>query len=307
MKKFLIGLFSGILLCVLVAVIGFFALLRFSERRPSVASQSTLFLKLDGEVPERPPLEIPVPFLESQTPATTADLWGMFEKAAADPRIKALVLAPRNVQAGWGKLQEIHEGLLKFGKSGKPVIACLQLPGAKEYYLATAAGRIYLSREDILDLKGIRVEAMFFKNTLDKLGVKLEVEHAGRYKDAGDAFTRTSMTPETREVLNSVLDGVYGGLVQTIAEGRNKSPDEIRAAIDEGPFLAGQALSKGLVDALAYEDEVLNELENNLGGSEIRRISHRDYIKATSSGGGGRVVALLVADGTILRGEGSEG
>lgn len=306
MKKFLIGLFSGVLLCILVVVIGFFALLRFSERRPSVASQSTLFLKLDGEVPEKPPLEIPVPFLESQTPATTADLWGMFEKAAADSRIKALVLAPRNVQAGWGKLQEIREGLLKFGKSGKPVIACLQLPGAKEYYLATAASRIYLSREDILDLKGIRVEAMFFKNTLDKLGVKLEVEHAGRYKDAGDAFTRTSMTPETREVLNSVLDGVYGGLVQTIAEGRNKSPDEIRAAIDEGPFLAGQALSKGLVDALAYEDEVLNELKNHLGESEIRRISHRDYIKATSSGGG-RVVALLVADGTILRGEGSEG
>ena len=93
---------------------------------------------------------------------------------------------------------------------------------------------------------------MFFKQTLDKVGVKAEVIHAGKYKDAGDIFTQTSMSPETREVLNAILDQYYGNLIATVAEGRKKQPDAVRALIDDGPFLARDALSGGLVDALGY-------------------------------------------------------
>ena len=84
---------------------------------------------------------------------------------------------------------------------------------------------------------------MYFKQTLDKLGVKAEVIHAGKYKDAGDIFTQTSMSPETREVLNAILDQYYGNLIATVAEGRKKPPDAVRALIDDGPFLARDALS----------------------------------------------------------------
>ena len=100
----------------------------------------------------------------------------------------------------------------------------------------------------MLDLKGLRVEGMFFRNTLDKLGVQMEVEHAGKYKDAYDMFTRTSMSPETKQVLSSVLDELYGNLCSTIAEGRKESPEEVKALLDQGPFLARQAKAAGLID-----------------------------------------------------------
>ena len=88
---------------------------------------------------------------------------------------------------------------MEFKKSAKPVYAYLEGPGSREYYLASAADKIYLSPDDNLDVKGFLLEEMFFKNTLDKLGVQVEVDHIGKYKDAGDLFTKTKMSPETKK------------------------------------------------------------------------------------------------------------
>jgi protease IV len=115
------------------------------------------------------------------------------------------------------------------------------------------------------------------------------------------------MTPETREVINSVLDRLFPHLLETIASARKKTPEEIRAAIDEGPFLATQARDKGLVDALLFEDQVYDELKKKLGQKEIKKVSHRDYLRAARDSvdlGGRTKIALVVAEGTILRGDG---
>jgi len=72
------------------------------------------------------------------------------------------------------------------------------------------------------------------------------------------------MSPETHEVMSGLADELYADLVRTIAKGRNKSEDTIRAVIDDGPFLSKQALAKGLVDELRYEDQVLGELKTTL-------------------------------------------
>src|ERR1035438_3585612 len=98
-------------------------------------------------------------------------------------------------------------------------------------------------------VKGLRAEMMYFKGTLDKLGVSMEIEHAGKYKDFGDMFTRSDMSPETREVMTSVVDDLYGNLVAGIAEGRRKSPEEVRAIIDRGPFTAPVGVLRVEVDA----------------------------------------------------------
>jgi protease IV len=200
-------------------------------------------------------------------------------------------------------LDEIRTGLERVRKAGKPVYAFLQTPSAREYYLASAADRIFLTPEDLLDLKGMRIEASYYKGTLDKLGIQVEVEHIGRYKDAGDVYTRTSMTPETREVLNSVLDRLYARLVGAIASSRKKTPEEVRALIDQGPFLATAAKSGGLVDALAYRDQVEKELKDKLKTTSLPKLSPRDYLQSAGSPGGRRTrVALLVAQGDIVRG-----
>jgi protease-4 len=301
MKRFGVGFVIGILFTALVAVILIFAVMRFGgERKVVVADGSTLVVHLEGELPEQGQLEIPLPFLEQQEPMTMVEVWQLFRRAAEDSRIKAIVLEPRSLSAGWAKLEELHDDIAAFRKSGKPVYAFLRGATAREYYVATAADRIYMTPEDELDVKGLRVEMMFVKGTLDKLGVQMEFEHVGKYKDAPDMFTRKDPTPETLEVTNEILDQYYGNLVQTIAQGRNKSPDQIRAAIDNGPFVGREALDNGFVDALLFEDEVYGELKQRLH-AEIKKIGEQDYARAPSSDSGSKI-AFLVGDGDITRG-----
>jgi protease-4 len=154
-------------------------------------------------------------------------------------------------------------------------------------------------------LKGLRAEMMYFKKTLDKIGVTVDVAHAGKYKDFGDMFTRSDMSPETREVMNSIVDGLYAGLVRTIASGRNKSPQDVQALVDQGPFTATQALKAGLVDELRFEDQAWGELRDRLHSGEPVKVPAERYAKvpAASVGLQGRSrVALVVGEGDIVRG-----
>ncbi len=309
MKNFLIGLIVGILVSGLTLLILVFAVVKlassFGEKPVTVADGSTLVLKLEGELPEKTPAEIPLPMFEAQSPMTVHEVWETFRKAAADPKIKGIIFEPRGVSIGWAKMQEIHEEILQFKKSGKPIITYLREPGAREYYLASATDRILLSPEDNLDLKGLRVEGIFVKNTLDKLGIKADVIHAGKYKDAGDILTQTSMSPETKEVLDQVLDQYYGNLVDTIAQGRKKQPDAVRALIDQGPFTAKDALASGLVDAFGYDDQAGEEMKSRLKQSELKKVSGKAYLKVPAAPGGvTKRIALIVGDGAITRGRG---
>jgi protease-4 len=309
MKNFLIGLVVGILVSGLVALIMIFAFVRlvgsFGERPVNVADGSTLVFKLEGEVPEKSPAEIPIPIFEEQTPLTVEQVWDAFRRAAADSRIKAVVFEPRGLSIGWAKMQEIHDEIVQFRRSGKPIITYLRNPGAREYYLATATDRILIAPEDSVDLKGLRIETVYIKNTLDKIGVKADVVHAGKYKDAGDILTQTSMSPETQEVLNEILDQYYGNLIDTIAQGRKKQAGDVRAMIDQGPFMASEALGNGLVDALGYEEQVFDEVKNRLK-TEVRKLGVKAYLKTpAASGGVARRIAFLVGEGAITRGTGN--
>jgi protease-4 len=305
MAKFLIGVLTGVILAGLVLVIGVFAIARMREKPPAVADGSTLVLDLEGEIPEKAPVEFPIPFLEQRTPPTVTDIWGTLRKAAADSRIKAIVFEPRDLVMGWGKLEEIRGDLDNFRKSGKPIYAYLKTPSAREYYLATAATRIYMDPEDELNLKGMRFELMYFKNTADKLGVQIEIEHAGKYKDFGDMFTRTSMSPETKEVLTSIIDDLYGNLVRRIAEGRKKTAEQIRATIDQGPFLSPHAQEQGLIDGLLYEDQMYDEVKAKLNNGDLKKVSLRDYLRVPPVGPVGKQrIALVTGEGGISRGDG---
>jgi protease-4 len=310
MKNFLIGLVVGIVLSGLTALIFVFAVVRFAssfaEKPVNVPEGATVVVRLEDEVPEKSPPEIPIPFFEAQTPLTVREVWEVFRKAAADPRVKGILFEPQRLQIGWAKMQEIRDQIVQFKKSGKPIVTYLRNPSGREYYLATATDRIFLAPEDSLDLKGLRVEALFLKNTLDKIGVKADVIHAGKYKDAGDILTQTSMSPETREVLNQILDQYYGNLIEVVAQGRRKQPDEVRAIVDEGPYMAREAQSHGLVDALGYEEQAVENLAGRLNQTELKRIAVKSYLRASlPSAGVTRRIALVVGDGEITRGTGN--
>jgi protease IV len=303
MAKFLIGVTTGIALVFVGFGIFFFALVRLREGPPTIASNSLLVLHLQGDVPEKAPVEIP--FFTTSPTLTVTNVWEMLHSAAVDSRIKALVLEPEDLSSGWAKLEEFRGDVEQFRKSGKPVFAYLHTPSAREYYVASAADRIYLGPEDPLYLKGMRAEIMYYKKALDKLGVTVYVDHAGKYKDYGDQFTRSDMSPETREVMTSLVDNLYGNLVDHIAAGRKKTPDEVRALIDQGPFLATEAHKDGLVDELRFEDQMYGELKSKLNVGDLKRVTAETYVRVPEPASlqGRSRVALVVGEGDIIRGD----
>lgn len=304
MKKFLLGVLAGLIAAGMVAVIVVFAAVKLGQREPSVPDSFVLTLRLEGSLAEVQTTAPPLPSMAEQEPLTVPELYTVFERAAKDPRVKGVYLRPSGIGAGWAKVEEVRRGIERVRKAGKPVYAWLRSPRLKEYYIAAAADRVYLSPEDMLDVKGMRIEATYFKGTLDKLGVKMEVEHAGKYKDAGDIFTRTSMSPETREALTSILDDLYARVLGGVAAGRGKTADEVRALMDEGPFLAPVAKTKGLVDELNYETVARKALTDKAKVKESALVKDRAYLAAGYSPktqGKRRRVALLVAQGDIVR------
>ncbi len=304
MKKFLLGILAGLIIAGVSAVVLFFAALKFARRPPELPAKAWLSLRLEGPLPEAPPVTFPLPAFESRSPMTVSEVWSVLRRSARDPRIKGVVLKPRGLAAGWAKVEEIREGIAEVRKAGKPVYAWLASPGAREYYLASAADRVFLSPEDLLDLKGLRVEASYLKGTLDKLGVEVEVEHIGKFKDAGDTFTRTSMSPETKESLNAVLDVLYSRLCAGIAGGRKMSAEQVRTIIDQGPFIAPKAKEAGLIDGLEYEGEVDKQLAAKTGLEPEQVVGARDFFRASGDVAGRKTrnIAYLVAQGDILRG-----
>ncbi len=302
MWKFLVGVIVGVVVAVLGSIIILFAIGRiFANKQPTVAGDSVLVLALQGDVPESAPVDIPIPFIQAQGSPTVRDVWTSLRQAAKDNRIRALVIQPHGLLAGWGKLEELHHEIELFKKSGKPVYAYLEAPGSREYYLAAAADKIFLSPDDSLEVKGFMLEEMYFKNTLDKLGVQVQVDHIGKYKDAGDPFTKTNMSPETKEVLNQLLDQIYGNFCSTVAVGRHKTPEQVKTLIDAGPFEAANAKADGLIDVLGYEDEVYADLKAKLGVKELSKTPIRTYFRAAP--GRGDRIAVLVGAGDIVRGD----
>jgi len=312
MKKFLLGILCGFVFAGVAILILGFALVRMATKRaPEMAGDSFMVLRLDGEIAERPANEIPIPWLDQQSPWSVIELKQVLDRAAKDSKIKGLLLEAGRTGMGWAKAEEIRMAIGEFKKSGKPVHAFLRTPNAKDYFLATVADRVSMVDEDYLDLKGLRAERTYYKNTLDKLGVQMEIEHMGKFKDFGDSYTKTSMTPETRESLGAIVDGIFKVMVDGIAEGRKRTPAEIERLIDDGPFLAKDALKEKLVDALGYEDGAMDELAKKANVSSKSRSSARDYRKQVRSRWDSKPteqqVAYLVAEGDIIRGGGSGG
>jgi protease-4 len=272
-------------------------------RGPSVADHSTLVLRIGGNLVEAPPNDVFGQVTGGARAQTVRGYVEALQRAKSDSRIDSVLVVPTHFDSPyWGKVQEIRDAILDFRKSGKPVNAFLEYGGDREYYLATAAERIFMVPTSALDVKGLAAYEVFLRGTLDKIGAQADFEHIGDYKTAPNQLTERGFTPPHREMSESLNREMYEQLVSGIAEGRKKRVEEVKALIDEGPFLPEQAVSAGLVDKLAYEDQ-LDDLD---AMSKSGRVEGEDYARGRSRSIRARAprVAVVHISGVIASGNG---
>lgn len=281
---------------ILVSMAGMLVMLMFAGSEPSVAAGSVLTVKVGGDLNEVP--ADTVFGLASPHQDTLRNLVDTLRKAKADSRITSVVIRPSNLGApNWAKLQDVRDAIVDFRQSGKRAVAYLEYGGEREYFLATGCDRIFLLPTSPLDLSGIATYDLFLRGTLDKVGAQPDFAHIGDYKTAPNQLTEKTFTAAHREMRESLNRDLFEQLVGAIADGRKRSVDEVRALIDQGPFLPDDAVRLGLVDDLAYEDQLdekgklgISRTDRRIGSESYRHVS----LESVGLAGGPRIAVINV-------------
>jgi protease IV len=270
------------------------------SREPRVAADSMLVLRVRGTLEEIEPGGVLGQLI---SPPTVRSVVEQLRKATVDDRIQGVVLAPSGATGLWGKIQEVRDAVLDFRQSGKPIVAYLEYGGEREYYLASACDRVFLMPGSPLDLSGLSTYELFLRGTLEKIGAYPDLMQIGEYKTAANTLTERRFTPAHREMAESLNSDLYDQLIRGIADGRRLSEADVRALVDEGPFLPEDAVRVGLVDDLAYEDQLDDRLKE--ADREFRRLTEDDYRRVSAGSLGldrGPRIAVIYAVGLIVSG-----
>ena len=293
--RFVIGF---LLIATMVSVVAMLLLYVMVGQEPDVPERATLVLRPSGAIPEVLPQVI-----LGDDELTVRAYTELIRKAKGDSRIKGILLRPGALSSPfWAKLQEIRAALEDFKTSGKYVHAWLEYAGDREYYLASVADRLYLIPSASLDLTGVATYEIFLRGTFDWIGTYPDFLHVGDYKTAVNTYLEKSYTPAHREMSESLNRSQYDHLVQAIANSRKKTEAEVRALIDQGPFQPEDALRVGLIDEVAYEDE-LDDLIDDL--DDAHYVEAEDYAQVSWEATGvvrGAKIAVINAAGVINSG-----
>ncbi|MBK9214871.1 MAG: signal peptide peptidase SppA [Chloracidobacterium sp.] len=307
-------LLGGILAALLIVGVIAIIVAAGSFGRPSIAENSVLILNISGDLPDyvaEEPLAKAFGIPQSQS---FTGLLTQLRKAKVDNRIGAVLLDINFPNIGWGKADEFRDAVAEFKRSGKPVYAYMQIGTNREYYLATAADKIFMPPSGDLYVNGFAAEAMFYKGSLDKLGIEADVIQIGpKYKNAPDRYTRKEMSDGQREVINAVLDEYFSRFTGAIAESRKKDPTDVKTLIDDAPYNANQAKELNLIDGAIYREKVDDEIKTTLGykaDDKLRTVRGGDYREIPSDSLGlnsGERIAVIFASGAINVGRSSSG
>ena len=233
-----------------------------------------LSLEISGVLAEGVP-EGPFPPWLRRPPRDYISLIALLRWARDDERLRGVIIRCDTIDASWARIQGLRRSVTALRKSGKKVWFHLDSPGLSEYYLAASGDRISVSPSATLDIVGMTLESMFFLDALERFGVRAEVVQMGSYKSAGESFTRRDMSTEHREMMESLIDDLFGQVVCDIAVDRDLDSERVRGIVDSGPFLARESLEHGLIDAVEYVDQAEAALVELLDDAAV--IEEADY------------------------------
>jgi protease IV len=226
-------------------------------------------------------------------------------RLAHDPDVKAVVLRSGGLPLGAGRSEELQSGIEELRAAGKKVAFYLESAGDLDYSVASAADRVYAAPQAVLAVNGFSATALFAAAGLDKLGVKAEFVRVGAYKNAPDLFTRRDMSSEQREVVNALLDDVFGRYVRRVTQARHLDEEKFRRLLDRGLQTPQEAQAQGLVDGLVYPDQLEEEVGKLAGGHvALEQVGTHPPSVRSPRWTPPPTVAVVRVEGDIARGEG---
>ena len=273
-----------------------------------VSPGSVIELALKGPVVERGTDGLRGLVDDNQTPLNVARR--ALRQAADDPRIVGLAVRITDPEMEFAQAQELSALIRDFAAHHKWTTAYLESAGDfgsgnLPYLVAGAAGEISMMPEGEINLMGVRMQELFARGLLDKIGIKPNFAAIGKYKSAANIFTEKDYTPSQREEDEALAGGLFNQLVATAASERHLEAAQIRALIDQAPLSAKAGLKAHLIDRIEFGDEFTDRVKN-YGGHDHAVIKYSDYkqVSLLPHFGHRDRIAVVYADGAIQRGQG---
>ncbi|HSZ24386.1 MAG TPA: signal peptide peptidase SppA [Cytophagaceae bacterium] len=305
----------GLFVFTILSIIGIvFLVLISSGEEETIKSQSVLKLKLNKEIVERESEKL---FSEgSLLPAGSVigllDLKEAIAEAKKDDKIKGIYLELSSIQSGFASLEEIRNSLLDFKRSGKFIVAYAESYTEGAYYIASVADKIFLPSSGSLEFNGLESEQLFFKGTLEKLDIKVEVFKVGSFKSAVEPFLLDKMSDSNRVQVKSFMNSIYDTYLTNVAMSRKLDVKKLKLISDSMLVRNAQdALAYGLITDLAYYDKVEEYIHSKTGQekeTKLKFISYSSLLnhKEAEKNETENKVAVIIANGEIISGRGND-
>lgn len=322
MKQFFKFMFASMLGTLLLLVIfsmitiGIVAgIVAMAGQKEVVVSKNTVILaRFNKEITDRSTKSIMMMGYSGPDKNTGLDdILANLQKAKKDDNISGIYLDLTEIPAGISTVNEIRNGLLDFRKTGKFVWAYSETYTQKSYFLATAADRIFLNPEGIVELKGLSSENVFIKGMLEKLDIKMQIIRHGKFKAATEPLFLDKMSPENRQQITEIINDIWEEMTNAIVESRKIGKEQLNGIADSLKIGTAQdALKYGLVDQLTYKDELITALKKKLTIEEKKKIpfvtmeNYTDVPAHKKSVTPKEKIAVVYASGSIAGGEGDD-
>jgi protease-4 len=319
----LIGSLLGLTIFSGVSTVGFLLILiavaSSQSSTPTVKDKSVLVFDLSMNITDSEPnssqlLQKTFSGVEENN-ITLRKIVETLDKAGRDQNIVGIYIDGTNANSavGYASLKEIRQALEKFSKTGKKIIAYSTDWSEKEYYLSSVANQVIVNPMGAMEMNGLSSQPMFLAGAFEKYGVGVQIVRVGKFKGAVEPLILNKLSPENREQTQKLLDDVWGEWRKSVGTSRNILPQKLQAIANSQPILeATAAKSNGLVDTIAYEDQVFTDLKKLTGKQEkdktFTKISLSNYAEVPGKSlDSDHKIAIVYAEGEIVNGSGDEG
>ncbi|MEE1089010.1 MAG: S49 family peptidase, partial [Bacteroidaceae bacterium] len=265
----IVGIFLCSIIMSVISIIAIAGMAASESMTKPIKEKSILRLNLNGTIEERTKDD---PFAalaagEGYETISLEEAMIAIEKAKENESIKGIYIEGGMLEATPAMLQELRNALTDFKESGKFILAYGDNYSKGAYYLASTADQVLLNPIGMLDWSGMASQPLFFKDLLEKIGVKVQVFKVGTYKSAVEPFICSEMSPANREQVTSYLFSIWTNMLKDVAESRNMEVSKLNSLADSLTMIsdATMALNGGMVDKLCYMDEVKAILREKCG------------------------------------------